>query len=287
MERHSSLNGLQKALGRHRDAGKTIALIPTMGALHKGHMSLIAEALEHADIVVTSIFVNPTQFNEANDLEKYPRTVDRDCDLLSAEGCHYVFLPEVKDMYPEEHSPKTIDYEGLDIVMEGAARPGHFDGVVEVVARLFDIVQPEVACFGEKDFQQLAVIYQLVEQHDYPITILPCSIIREQGGLAMSSRNERLSETQMQEAKVISETLSSMKDLVHVMNPDELAEWGRAKLNNSDKWELEYLEVAEIKNLKPIFRWHECEAARAFVAARFGDIRLIDNMELYRSDTNT
>ncbi|NNC83168.1 MAG: pantoate--beta-alanine ligase, partial [Flavobacteriales bacterium] len=210
---------------------KKVALVPTMGALHDGHLSLITKALEHADVVVASIFVNPTQFNEASDLENYPRTIEADLVKLEASGCHVAFMPDVEEIYPEGHKTKTIDYEGLDLVMEGAERSGHFDGVVEVVARLFDIIQPDVACFGEKDFQQLAIIRKLVDEHDYAIDIIPCPIVREPHGLAMSSRNERLTEEQRQRAAILYETLQEMKNLVDIMNPDEVEQWGRDALN--------------------------------------------------------
>jgi pantoate--beta-alanine ligase len=194
-----------------------------------------------------------------------------------------LFAPDVHSIYPEGHEPKRIDYHGLDSVMEGAKRPGHFDGVVEVVAILFDIVQPDVACFGEKDFQQLAIIRMLVEQHQYPIQIIGCPIIREEHGLAMSSRNERLSREQREKAAVLYKTLLEMKGLIEFMNPDEVEDWGREKLASLDYCDLEYLEVAESRTLQAIFRWHECDSARAFVVARFGEIRLIDNLELYTS----
>jgi pantoate--beta-alanine ligase len=282
MERYYSLEDLEQQLESLRKNGQTIGLVPTMGALHEGHMSLIERGLEVADTMVCSIFVNPTQFNEAADLNKYPRTEDQDCKLLEEIGCDLVFLPEVARIYPENHVAKAIEYLGLDQVMEGAYRLGHFDGVVEVVARLFDIVSPDFACFGEKDFQQLAVVRQLVVQHDYPVEILPCPIIREPHGLAMSSRNERLTAKQREQAAILFATLKELKGLVTVMNPDEVAGWGREQFRRLDFCELEYLEVAESETLQPIYRWHECESARAFVAVRFGEIRLIDNMEIYR-----
>lgn len=286
MERYHSPEDLKVQLESLRNNGQTIGFVPTMGALHAGHISLIERALEVSDKVVCSIFVNPTQFNEDADLDNYPRTEERDCDLLEKIGCDFVFLPERERIYPEDHLAKTIEYQGLDQVMEGASRPGHFDGVVEVVARLFDIVTPDFACFGEKDFQQLAVIRELVLQHDYPIEIIPCPIVREANGLAMSSRNERLSVEQREQAKTLFATLKELSRLVEILNPDEVAEWGRGQIRGLGYCELEYLEVAESKTLHSIYRWHECEAARAFVAARFGDIRLIDNVEIYKAATS-
>lgn len=284
MERYNSPEDLEVRLQGIRNDKQSLGFVPTMGALHEGHISLIERALDTADKVICSIFVNPTQFNEPADLEKYPRTEDRDCQILEEIGCDLVFLPDVSGIYPESHVAKTIDYKGLDMVMEGASRPGHFDGVVEVVARLFDIISPDFACFGEKDFQQLAIIRELVSQHEYPVQIIPCPIIREAHGLAMSSRNERLSAEQREHAAILFSTLKELRSLVSIMNPDEVAAWGRERLRGLDFCELEYLEVAESKTLQPIYRWHECEAARAFVVARFGEIRLIDNLELYRKE---
>lgn len=276
---------LDSTLKPWREQEMSIGFVPTMGALHQGHLSLISKAQEASDIVVASIFVNPTQFDDDSDLAKYPRTFDADRDKLEAAGVHALFYPDVDGIYPSDHIAKKIDYHGLDLVMEGSKRPGHFDGVVEVVARLFELVRPDMACFGEKDFQQLAVIRMLVEQHDYPIEIIPCPIIREEHGLAMSSRNERLDSDQRKKAAILNKTLLEMKEMTEVMNPDEVEEWGKKKLSKLEYCELEYLEVAESRSLQPIFRWHECDSARAFVVARFGEIRLIDNLELYSRQT--
>lgn len=276
-----SLKELEEQLQNLRNQGKTIAFVPTMGALHEGHMSLVERAKGEAVAVVCSIFVNPTQFNDSKDLEKYPRTEDEDVTLLEKHGCDLVYIPLKNEVYPEEHKAVSIKYNGLDKVMEGASRPGHFDGVVEVVYRLFELIKPDKACFGEKDFQQLAIIRELVKQHDLPIEIIPCPIVREDNGLAMSSRNARLTEAQRKEARILYDTLTELKGLKEVMNPDELAEWGRIKIRHSGTCELEYLEVADSQTLAPIYRWHESASARAFVVARFGEVRLIDNMEVH------
>lgn len=251
-----------------------------MGALHDGHLSLVARAAERADVVVCSIFVNPTQFDDAADLDRYPRTLDSDLDMLATTACDVVYAPTVADVYPEGHRPKRIDLGALGEVMEGANRPGHFDGVVEVVSRLFDLVQPDMACFGEKDFQQLAVIRQLVAQLGYAVEILPCPIIREPNGLARSSRNELLSSEQRAQAAVIHQTLSRMKDQCDFLNPDEVEQWGRDTLAANDFLVVEYVKVADADSLQPIYRWRESESVRAFVVARFGEVRLIDNMEM-------
>lgn len=276
-----SASDLAKVLVSQRNEGKRIALVPTMGALHAGHLSLVHIAKQHADIVLATIFVNPTQFNDKKDLDKYPRTEEKDVEMLRQASCDFIFIPQVDEVYPSKHVPLKIDYKGLDKVMEGSFRPGHFDGVVEVVARLFEMTRPNVACFGEKDFQQLAVIKELVVQHDFPIEIIPCPILREENGLAMSSRNERLSPKERKDAAILYKTLSEMKEMTGFLNPDELAQWGRDKISMSDSCNLEYLEVAESNQLQPIYRWKEADVARAFVVAKFGEVRLIDNIQVY------
>jgi pantoate--beta-alanine ligase len=275
-----SVSDLSKSIDSFKKAGKSIALVPTMGALHEGHLSLIRLAKKNADVVVCTIFVNPTQFNDKKDLEKYPRTEEKDAELLNKEKCDIIFIPLMHEVYPVGHVPLKISYNGLDKVMEGDYRPGHFDGVVEVVARLFQMTHPDVACFGEKDFQQLAVIQELVAQHDFPILIIPGPIVREEHGLAMSSRNERLTAAQRSDASILYKTLNDMKKMAAFMNPDELASWGRDKISACECCELEYLEVAESHNLQPIYRWKETDSSRAFIVARFGEIRLIDNLQL-------
>ncbi len=276
-----SLTELRIELQKLRNQGKRIAFVPTMGALHAGHMSLIELAKGEEVAVVCSIFVNPTQFTDSKDLENYPRTENKDILMLEQYGCDLIYIPVMDEVYPEEHEAITIAYDGLDSVMEGTSRPGHFNGVVEVVYRLFQLVQPDMACFGEKDFQQLAIIREMVKQYELPIDIIPCPIIREQSGLAMSSRNTRLTEAQRKDAELLYKTLTELKDLKDLMNPDELAEWGRNRIRQSGKCELEYLEVADSATLSPMYRWHESTSARAFVAVRFGEVRLIDNMEVH------
>jgi len=271
---------LDSALEALKKGKLKIGLVPTMGALHEGHISLIQVAKQHADVVICTIFVNPTQFSDSKDLEKYPRTEEKDLKLLNQIGCDFVFLPDLKTIYTQDHVAAKIVYNGLDQVMEGAFRPGHFDGVVEVVHRLFTLTDPYIACFGEKDFQQLAVINELVLQHEMGIEIIPCPILREKNGLAMSSRNERLSPQQRADAAVLCDTLTEMKGMTELMNPDELAQWGRDKINSQELCVLEYLEVCDSKSLRPVYRWKEADEVQAFVAARFGEIRLIDNMQL-------
>jgi pantoate--beta-alanine ligase len=275
------IGALRAFLEDCRQKGQRIGFVPTMGALHDGHVSLVQKAKSRCDVVVCSIFVNPTQFNESADFDRYPRDIETDAKKLEPAGCNAVFAPAVDFIYPSDHVAKTIEMGSLAEVMEGVFRPGHFKGVVEVVARLFDIVEPDAACFGEKDFQQLAVIRQLVAQHEYPIEIIPCAIIREENGLAMSSRNALLTADQRAQAAILHETLMEMKERSQYLNPDEVEDFGAEALKSKSFLELEYMKVANSATLLPMFRWHECDSARAFVVARFGEVRLIDNMEIW------
>lgn len=252
-----------------------------MGALHAGHLSLIAKAKATCDVVLTSIFVNPTQFNSLEDLEKYPRSLEQDIRMLIMSNCDAVFVPEVLMMYP--HFPEKtglieIDFEGLDSVMEGAFRPGHFSGVANVVYRLFEIAKPDVAFFGEKDFQQLAIIKKLVHQYELPMQIVGCETLREPNGLAMSSRNQRLSRLGKSDAALIHQTLMKAKALSTNCSPKEVQEICAASFTSS-ALRLEYLEVVHPETLEKLENdW--VPGARCFIAAYCEDVRLIDNMEL-------
>ena len=205
-----TVSDLQKAIFPLKKEGKSVGFVPTMGALHEGHVSLVKKSIEQNDITVVSVFVNPTQFNNQEDLIKYPRTLDKDTSLLESVGADIVFAPLVKEIYPEPDT-RQFDFGLLDKVMEGKFRPGHFNGVAQVVSRLFDIVKPDRAYFGEKDFQQLAIIRDMVKQYNFPIEIVPMPIIRELSGLAKSSRNQRLSETEKEQAVAISRILFKSK----------------------------------------------------------------------------
>lgn len=252
-----------------------------MGALHAGHLSLIAKAKATCDVVLTSIFVNPTQFNSLEDLEKYPRSLEQDIRMLIMSNCDAVFVPEVLMMYP--HFPEKtglieIDFEGLDSVMEGAFRPGHFSGVANVVYRLFEIAKPDVAFFGEKDFQQLAVIKKLVDQYKLPIQIVGCETLRETSGLAMSSRNQRLSRNGKSDSALIYQTLIHAKNLSLKHSPKQVQEICSEAFENSSL-ELEYLEIVHPVTLRQLENeW--VNGARCFIAVYCEDVRLIDNMEL-------
>lgn len=257
---------------------KTIGFVPTMGALHEGHLSLIEKAKATCDVVVASIFVNPTQFNKAADLDKYPRMPDEDVALLESVGCDFLFLPTTNTMYPVGYEHLKMDLSPLDEVMEGKYRPGHFAGVVDVVSRLFDIVKPTHAFFGRKDFQQVMIIKYMTKKLNLPIEIVVGDTIREQSGLAMSSRNLRLTEQQKQQASVIYETLSFGKEMAPFLSPQEvLVEM--ISILEASTLELEYLEIVDVETLLPLTDFW-LPGATACVVAYSGEVRLIDNLEL-------
>ncbi len=277
----STVFSLQEKLDILKQEHK-IGFVPTMGALHHGHLSLVDKAFEYADIVVISIFVNPTQFNKKSDLDLYPRTLDADLKLLSSYKNLIVFTPTVEEMYPSSYQDITLDLGDIANVMEGKYRPGHFDGVVNVVKRFFDIVKPDFACFGEKDFQQLAVINFMVQALDLPVKIIPCEIVREESGLASSSRNARLSEKEKETAVLISKSLVIAQELACCFSPFQVKELIR-DLFKLSKLELEYFEIVDPSTLKSITEW--MPGARACVAVYCNDVRLIDNMQLTENRT--
>ena len=260
----------------------TIGFVPTMGALHLGHLALVKEALANNDKVVVSIFVNPTQFNNVSDLEKYPRTLEGDINLLKtvSENKILVYAPTVDDIYEGHTVSQKFDFNGLEHEMEGKFRPGHFDGVGTVVKRLFEVVKPDKAYFGEKDFQQLAIIKKMVDIHQIPVAIVGCEIHREVSGLAMSSRNARLSEDQKNAAPFIYKTLKSAKEQFGIKSVNEVTEWVEKQFANNSILELEYFVIADANSLKPIQTKLETNKYRAFIAVYADDIRLIDNIAL-------
>lgn len=269
---------LQNQLDEVRKEGAKIGFVPTMGALHNGHISLVETAKQNADYTVVSIFVNPTQFNNPEDLEKYPRTVEDDIALLEENGVDAVFVPSVSEVYPESYAATEIDLGSLATVMEGEFRPGHFQGVVEVVKRFFDIVQPAIACFGKKDFQQLAIIKYMVEYFHLPVEIISCTTKREPSGLAMSSRNMRLSEGEKEASTVLFKTLQFVEDEWVNYSPNELKKKCIEHINETDL-SVEYFEIVDPKSLQPLNQ-HWGEKAVCCVAAFCGDVRLIDNIEV-------
>jgi pantoate--beta-alanine ligase len=269
---------LNEALASLKEAKKSVGFVPTMGALHEGHLALVKRALSESDTVVVSIFVNPTQFNNMQDLDKYPRMLQADVDLLNSIGEVIVFAPTVEEVYPENDTYTPLDLEGIDNVMEGEFRPGHFQGVVHVVRNLFQIVQPNQAYFGLKDFQQVAVIRLLTKKYNFPIQIIACPTLRETNGLAMSSRNLRLTEKEREDALIIIQTLKYIQSLKATKTPKEAKELAMEYFSNG-KLRLEYLEIVNGANLKSLDNeWDEYSVV--CLAAFCGAVRLIDNLEL-------
>lgn len=263
-----------------KENGQKIGFAPTMGALHEGHLSLYEKARKENDIVISSIFVNPTQFNNPEDLEKYPRTIEKDIKLLQqTQNVDAVYIPQIEDIYSNGLEQKNYNFESLENEMEGKFRPGHFDGVGTVVEELFRQIQPDNAYFGEKDFQQLMIIKKLVEKLSLPINIIGMPIYREKNGLAMSSRNMRLTTEQRETAKIIFETLVKVKDLFHQQTLDEIHQFVENTFNNSD-FELEYFIIANEKTLREISEIKSNETYRAFIVVVIDGVRLIDNIQL-------
>lgn len=268
---------MQAFSSSHRKEGKKLGFVPTMGALHQGHLELVKQAVRENDIAVCSIFINPIQFNNPDDLKKYPRTFKRDSELLEKEGCHVIFHPTVEEMYPGPVE-KGYDFGNLDKVMEGKFRQGHFNGVAVVVKKLFDMVMPHRAYFGEKDYQQLAIIKALVKMENLNVEIVPCSIVREDDGLAMSSRNVRLSPEQRHHAPRIYKTLAKARDLYPVSSVAEVKQEVINAINEEPLINLEYFEISDTETLEPITDKKPEKAVIACIAVHMGDVRLIDNM---------
>lgn len=285
MQIFSTKNELRAAVEKCKAAGQTIGLVPTMGALHEGHASLVRRAVADNDVCFVSVFVNPTQFNNKEDLAKYPRNIERDADLLKSIGAHYVFAPTPEEMYSAEEMNTTFqfDFAGLDQVMEGKMRPGHFNGVVQVVSRLFYLVQPDRAYFGEKDYQQLAIIHHMVERSSMAGTfgnlqIIGCPIVREKSGLALSSRNERLSAVEKQMALGISHTLFASLEWAKELHASVASVQQRVidTINAIEGLEVEYYEIVDQTTLLPTDTF---EHAIGCVTVYCGPVRLIDNIK--------
>ncbi|HLU86459.1 MAG TPA: pantoate--beta-alanine ligase [Taishania sp.] len=277
MEQLTTIFEVKEQLDTHKKSGKKIGFVPTMGALHEGHLSLVEHAKTQCDIIVVSIFVNPTQFNNATDLEKYPRTIENDINLLKNNNVDYVFTPSIDEIYPSNYQAPTIDLGILDSVMEGEFRPGHFQGVVQVVKRLFEIVEPNLAFFGQKDFQQVAVIKYMTNYFKLPVEIIPCPIIRNEKGLALSSRNMRLSEEEKEKALVIYNTLIFAKENIGNFSPSELMKECAVRIN-AGGLETEYVQIVNMNTLETLEKWEN--NAVCCIVAYCGEIRLIDNMIL-------
>ncbi|EFK36909.1 Pantothenate synthetase [Chryseobacterium gleum] len=272
---------LQDFIERQKEMGKRIGFAPTMGALHKGHLSLYEEAKKENDLVISSIFVNPTQFNNPEDLEKYPRDINRDILILQNSGLvDAVYIPEVADIYPEKAESKHYDFDGLESEMEGKSRPGHFDGVGTVVEELFRQVQPDNAYFGEKDFQQLAIIKKMVEKKHLPVKITGVPIYRAENGLALSSRNQRLHEDRKEASKVIYETLKKVNDWFRTVSIPEIKERVTDIFDDQPGMKLEYFLIADENTLQETDFFYKDRNFRAFIVVVVDGVRLIDNMHL-------
>jgi len=275
-----SVNELKKQVGRLRDEHKSIGFVPTMGALHQGHLQLVSRCVAENDACVVSLFINPTQFNDKNDFNRYPRTLENDTALLASVGCAIVFAPSAEEMYTPSEMETVFDFDfgGLDEVMEGIFRPGHFNGVVQVVSKLFSMVTPDRAYFGEKDFQQLAIIRRMVQVMNFPIEIVGCPIVREKSGLALSSRNALLSEQERTTAAVIYRTLSESKQLMHEKTVAETKAWVIDRLNAIDGLKVEYYEIVNGNSLQSITDWSDADYVVGCVTVYCGKVRLIDNI---------
>ena len=282
MKVFSKISKTTSFLQEQKNIGKTIGFVPTMGALHEGHLALMQQAKEENDLLVVSIFVNPIQFNKSSDLEKYPRNLEQDKQLLEKVNCDILFAPTVEEMYPEPII-KEYNFGKLGKVMEGANRPGHFNGVAIVVKKLFDITIPNKAYFGEKDFQQLAIIEKLVEMEHLDLEVVPCPIVRETDGLAMSSRNERLAAQHRKNAPFIYKTLQQAKKMTASKSVMEVKSWVENEFNSNDAFELEYFEVADAVDLQEVKDWMGTKNIMGFVVANMGNVRLIDNIRLFNN----
>ncbi|MDT0553668.1 pantoate--beta-alanine ligase [Urechidicola vernalis] len=272
-----------KKLQQHLSSASTernIGFVPTMGALHDGHLSLIEKAKTENDLVVVSIFVNPTQFNNADDLINYPKTIDADLQHLENIDCDVVFTPSPKEMYGDNSVAEKFDFNGLENQMEGAFRTGHFDGVGTIVKRLFEVVKPTNAYFGEKDFQQLQIIRKLVEKFNIPVHIHGCDIFREDDGLAMSSRNVRLTGLERKETPLIYSVLKTVKAKFNTTQISEINDWVVKEFDKSSVLNLEYFQIANESNLIETIHRNSGEKYRAFIAINVGEVRLIDNIAL-------
>ena len=258
---------------------EAIGFVPTMGALHAGHRSLVERARRENQTVVVSVFVNPTQFNDKNDLRNYPRTPEADCAVLEAAGADIVFMPSVEDIYPEPDT-REFDFGLVDKVMEGATRPGHFNGVAQVVSRLFDLVRPARAYFGAKDFQQIAVIKAMVEQLSIDIEIVECAIVRGEDGLALSSRNELLTPEHREAAPHIYATIKQCAEKMATMNPAELTEWVVSTIDSNPLLKTIYFEAVDARTMQRVESWQESERIQGCCAVQAGNIRLIDNIRI-------
>jgi pantoate--beta-alanine ligase len=273
----NTIEQLRSFLAAVRAEGKSVGLVPTMGALHEGHASLVERSVTDNDITVVSVFVNPTQFNDKGDLERYPRTLEADCQLLEGLGTDCVFAPSAEEVYPEPDT-RIFDFTPLDKVMEGIYRPGHFNGVAQIVSKLFMYVEPDRAYFGEKDFQQLAIIREMVRQMHFQLEIVGCPIVREQDGLALSSRNALLTPEQRHTALAISKTLFASVEYAKSHTLAETKQMVEQAIADTEGLELEYYEVVDGNTLQPISTWADTSYIMGCITVYCGKVRLIDNI---------
>lgn len=274
----TTINELKSLLQICRNEGKTVGFVPTMGALHNGHVSLVKRSVAENDVTVVSVFVNPTQFNDKNDLKNYPRTLEADCKLLEDVSADIVFAPEVTEMYPEEDK-RQFSFSPLDTVMEGACRPGHFNGVAQIVSKLFYAVEPDKAYFGEKDFQQLAIIREMVRQLAINVEIVGCPIVREKDGLAMSSRNTLLSAEERERALTISRALFQSLEYAKNNTLSATRLFVEKIIAETEGLDLEYFQIVNGDTLQELKNWNECDYVVGCIALFCGKIRLIDNIK--------
>jgi pantoate--beta-alanine ligase len=273
----TTVKALREALAEVNPQG--VGFVPTMGALHAGHRSLVERARKENETVVVSVFVNPTQFNDKGDLKRYPRTPEADAALLEAAGADLVLMPSVEEIYPEPDT-RQFDFGEVDKVMEGATRPGHFNGVAQVVSRLFDIVSPAKAYFGEKDFQQIAVIKAMVRQLGLTVEIVECPIIRDEDGLALSSRNTLLTPEHRAAAPHIYEVIKQCAEKAQELSPAELTAWVTAEVENNPLLKVIYFQAVDALSMQQVQSWEESERVQGCIAVQAGDIRLIDNVKI-------
>lgn len=281
MEVVTKIADLQKKIAEIRTNGGTVGLVPTMGALHNGHLELVKRCVAENSICVVSVFVNPTQFNDKNDLLHYPRTLDADCKLLESAGCVIAFAPEVEEMYPVEDT-RVFNLGAVAEVMEGKYRPGHFNGVAQIVSKLFDAVQPNRAYFGEKDFQQIAVIRSMVKLLNYPVEIVACPIVREDDGMALSSRNLRLTPEQRKNAVSISQTLFKSRTFAEQHSVAETIDYVVNTLNSVPDLDVEYFEIVNGNTLLSVNDWSDSDYIVGCITVYCGEVRLIDNIAYRR-----
>ena len=273
-----TISELKQELSALRNDGKSIGFVPTMGALHQGHASLVRRSVEENGATAVSVFVNPTQFNDKNDLKNYPRNLQADCELLQSIGADIVFAPEVEEMYPEPDT-RTFSFAPLDTVMEGGCRPGHFNGVAQIVSKLFYAVEPDKAYFGEKDFQQLAIIREMVRQLNTPVKIMGCPIVRENDGLALSSRNMHLSAEERERALTISRSLFASLEYAKSHTLAETKAFVEDAINKTEGLQLEYYQIVDGNTLQEIDEWSDSNYIVGCIALFCGKIRLIDNIK--------